>query len=182
MKKSCFLVVLIVAVMMFLSNSVKAQSLDPKIDRFEIGGQFGINVQNKMGAVEFSPVIGYRVTNFFTVNVGVIGQYMWNKDNDMSEWSYGFSAGARLVLFDLIFVEGRGVWNPRVINYKSIDFKEYSTDNLQLWAGIGYRQRLSSNTYAHAGIFYDFIPLIKNDETLVNDYNPRVEAGVVYTF
>ncbi len=182
MKKSCFLAALIVSAMMLHTNLAKAQSLDPKIDRFEVGGQFGINVQNKMGAVEFSPVIGYRVTKFFTVNVGVIGQYMWNKDNDMSEWSYGFSAGARLVLFDLIFVEGRGVWNPRVINYKSIDLKEYSTDNLQLWAGIGYRQRLSSNTYAHAGIFYDFIPLIKNDETLVNDYNPRVEAGVTYTF
>ena len=182
MKKYRVFAFSLVAMVALSANAVFAQSLDPKMNRFEVGGQFGLNVQNKMGAVEFSPVIGYRVFEFFTVNVGVIGEYLRNKENNMSEWNYGLMAGARLTLFNIIYVEGKAVWNPHVIHYKEIDLKERSTDNVQLWAGVGYRQQLGSNTYAYAGIYYDFIPLIKNDETLVNDYNPRVEAGVTYTF
>lgn len=180
MKKHYFFVLLLIAVISLQTNLVNAQKNN--FDRFEVGGQFGLNLQNKMGAVEFSPVVGYRLLEFFTVNAGVICQYAWNKENEMTEWSYGLSAGARLVLFNLIYIEGRGVWNPKVINYKAIGLKERVNDNFQLWAGAGYRQQLGSNAYTYVGIFYDFIPLIKNDPNLVNDYNPRVEAGVTYTF
>ena len=178
MKKNYFFVLLLMAALSLHTNLVKAQGLD----RLEVGGQFGLNIQNGMGAVEFSPVVGYRVLSFFTVNAGIICEYLWNKENAMSEWSYGFSAGARLTLFNLVYVEGKGVWSPHVIHYKAIDYKERSIDNVQLWAGVGYRQQLSSNAYTYAGIYYDFIPLIKNNPELVNDYNPRVEAGVIYTF
>ena len=178
MKKTCIISLFLVAVFSLHFTTANAQDFE----RFEVGGQFGLNIQNGMGAVEFSPVVGYRVFKFFTVNVGLIGEYLWNKENEMSEWNYGLSAGARLTLFDLIYVEGKGVWNPRVIHYKAIDLKERSTDNVQLWAGAGYRQQLGSNAYTYVGIYYDFIPLIKNNPELVNDYNPRVEAGVIYSF
>ena len=179
MKKNNIIIILLVALFSF--NCANAQKKG--FDRFEIGGQFGFNVQNKMGALEFSPVVGYRVLEFFTVNVGLIGQYAWNKENRISEWSYGISTGARLVLFNLIYIEGRYAWNPHIINYKEIGVKETNYDNAQcLWAGAGYRQQMGSNAYSYVGIFYDFMPLIKNDPNLVNDYNPRVEAGVTYTF
>ena len=84
MKKYRVFAFSLVAMVALSANAVFAQSLDPKMNRFEVGGQFGLNVQNKMGAVEFSPVIGYRVFEFFTVNVGVIGEYLWNKENNMS--------------------------------------------------------------------------------------------------
>ena len=171
MKKTCIISLFLVAVFSLHLSTANAQDFG----RFEVGGQFGINLQNGMGAVEFSPVFGYRVFEFFTV-------YLWNKENEMSEWNYGLSGGARLTLFNLFYVEGKAVWNPRVIHYKAIDLKERSTDNIQLWAGAGYRQQLGSNAYTYVGIYYDFIPLIKNNPELVNDYNPRVEAGVIYAF
>ena len=179
MKKKYFFVLLFVAAFSLPTNFLKAQSA---LERIEVGGQFGLNIQNGMGAVQFSPVVGYRVFDFFTVNVGFIGEYLWNKANDMSEWNYGISAGARLTVLNFIYIEGKAVWNPHVIHYKAIDYRERSTDNVQLWAGAGYRQQLSSNAYTYAGIYYDFMPLIKNNSELVNDYNPRVEAGVIYTF
>ena len=179
MKKHYFFALLLMAVLS-LANYANAQ--ESFLDRLEVGGQFGLNVQNQMGAVEFSPVVGYRVFDFLTVNAGVICEYLWNKENKMSEWNYGLSAGARLTLFNVVYVEGKGVWNPHVIKYKELDLTERSTDNVQLWAGVGYRQQLSSNAYTYAGIYYDFIPLIKNNPELVNDYNPRVEAGVIYSF
>ncbi len=176
MKKTCIISLFMLAVFSLHFTSVKAQN-----ERIEVGGNFNLNLQNKMGVVEFSPVVGYRVLPFLTVNAGIICQYAWNKDNQMSEWSYGLSTGARLDILNFLYVEGRYVFNPYVINYKAIDVKERGIVQ-SFWVGAGYRQKIGPNAYTYAGIVYDLVPLLNHEENVISDYNPRFEAGVTYAF
>ena len=158
--------------MFLLAGATSAQT---KItDRIELGGSFGINVQNRMGAVEFSPIVGYQLFKGFTVNAGFIACYAWNKDNDMTEWNYGLTAGARYVLFDFIYVEGRYVFNPYTITYKAINTKEHGVEH-GMWIGAGFRKKVATNTYTYAGIVYDVLHPAAED-------NPRFSVGATYLF
>ncbi len=145
-------------------------------EKFEIGGNFGFNVQNRLGTLEFSPKVGYHVFKDFTVSAGLIGIYSWNRRESFSAWSYGVELGARYVLLNIIYVEALYQFNPYVVKYSGIEeFKERGVDQ-RAWIGAGYRQKITSNTYSYIGILYDLLAPADADD------NPRISVSVTHSF
>ena len=143
---------------------------------WELGGNFNFNVQNRMGTVECSPVLGYTVFKNFTVSLGLIGVYAWNRSEDYSLWSYGAEVGARYVLLNVLYLEAKYQFNPYVAKYGGAEVYKERGMNQSAWVGAGYRQSLGNNTYSYIGIIYDL--LAPNDL----DDNPRINVSVTHCF
>lgn len=145
-------------------------------EKFEIGGNFDFNILNSIGAVEFSPKVGYHVFKNLTVSVGLIGIYSWDRRNSYSAWSYGVGLGARYVLFNIIYAEALYQFNPYVAKYGGIEELKERGVNHRAWVGAGYRQRITSNTCSYVGFLYDLLA-----PTDVID-NPRLSVTLTHSF
>lgn len=145
-------------------------------EKFEIGGNFGFNVQNRLGTLEFSPKVGYHVFKDFTVSAGLIGIYSWNRRESFSAWSYGVELGARYVLLNIIYAEALYQFNPYVAKYGGIEELKERGVNHRAWVGAGYRQRITSNTCSYVGFLYDLLA-----PTDVID-NPRLSVTLTHSF
>ena len=160
-------------------------------DRLYYGGNFGLGFSNGW-IVEFSPLIGYKFNQPFSVGGGIISEYASAQLEDAGtryhykSFSYGARAFARYKIWEDIFVHVEySVINYEVPDYESLGVLQVLPDKSikmrrttlpGLLPGVGYKSggQLSFNLM----LLYDLL------YTRVNpNYSPlNMRMGLEYNF
>jgi len=121
------------------------------MDRVYVGGGFGLSGGSNSTIITVSPMVGYMVSNRFSVGVGATYQYF--KINNFTDNQYGGLLFARMNLFKQIF----GYAEYSFIN--QIDYRDGVTritiDRLPI--GVGFSQRMGSRSSFNVIAAYDML-------------------------
>lgn len=148
-------------------------------DRTFIGGSFGLAF-GTYTFIDISPVLGYRITENFSVGAGPIYQYFRDKSYtpDYKTSVYGGSLMARQVFLENFFVQGEF----QLLNLDALYINSNNEFDLQrtnvpiLLIGGGYIQRFSGNSGLLLSLMYDVVGDINSPYP--NDL--LIRAGVVF--
>lgn len=151
------------------------------MDKLYFGGSFGLQFGTYTN-ISLLPIIGYRVTDRFSVGVGAV--YHFIKDGPYSLNNYGGRAFAQVEVFDIgegaLLAHAEAEILSReylmVDNTQTYIFKERKMLTLPMF-GVGYRQRITDKASFDLLLLYN----VSNDP--VNPYsNPVLRAGVNIPF
>jgi hypothetical protein len=154
-------------------------------DRVYFGGGFGLTLGNDVTSVSASPLVGYRVTDIFSVGAQLIYQYygedveLLNGDTErLTANNYGGGPFTRLEIGDRYFAHGE--YEVLSFEYASRVFADRIElergTNHSIWLGGGFRER---------GFFLMGLYNVLYDES--DDTNPyaspfTVRAGFAFGF
>ena len=149
-------------------------------DRWWGGGGIGLALGGDVDWVSVEPVIGYWVTEQFTVGTRLILRYRSDDRfaESISTTDYGASLFARYFLTNSFFVQGE-------YEYLSYEFRSFSgsddRDEFGSWlAGGGYSQELSPHASFFVLALYNFS--YDDDELSPYDGPWVLRAGVGFRF
>ncbi len=181
MKKRLYSLTLLIG-MMFITGTSVAQDPIPQAkngfgDRIYFGGDLGLQFGN-ITFVDISPLVGYRITDQFSVGVGGIYQYInYNFDGFQYETSvYGGRGFSRFNITNEIFLHGE----YGMINWETWDRREINNFELKritvpfLLAGGGYRYQLGNNVYFSTTLLFDLIQDLNSPFV-----NPVLRGGII---
>lgn len=136
---------------------------------------FGGNVGLQFGTVtflDFSPLIGYRIDNKFSVGTGITYQYYQYRDQyyNFKTNVYGGRIFTRYLFTDYLF----GHVEYEYLNLEAFDFRRRRVDVGSLMAGAGYIQRFSERAGMVAMLLYNFTESVYTPYT-----NPIFRIGFV---
>ena len=149
---------------------VRSNSAADKGNRFFTGGNLGLQFGSTT-AIDVSPLLGYRVTNDFSVGVGATYMYFHYKNSfyDYTNDVYGGSVFARYNILENIFLHSE---------FESLSVKAYYsyTEYIRkqvnaLYMGGGLRQMIGDYSSLNLMILYD----VMHD----NQYSPYSEPLVI---
>lgn len=150
-----------------LAGAVVAATPAGAGERWWGGGGIGLSFGGQVDWISVEPVLGYWVTDDFTVGARAIFRYRDDNrfDPDLSTTDYGASLFGRYLLADHWFVQGE-------YEYLSYEFRtsSNSTDREAFgsWlAGGGYTQQLSP----HASFFASALYNLSYDEDELSPYD-----------
>lgn len=143
------------------------------IERLYTGGNVGFQF-GRQAFAEISPILGYRITDEFSVGIGATYQYYRYKDAvyELVSNVYGGKIFGRYFFTDYLF--GYGEFEH--LNLDAFDFypKKRRVDVESLFAGGGYFQRFSENN--NSGVY--IMILYNFTESAYTPYsNPVVRIG-----
>ena len=126
-------------------------------DRVFIGGNVGLQIGPSTYA-EFSPLVGYKITEEFHLGAGIVYQYYHFKTRsyDLETNVYGGRAFGRYFFTDYLF----GHAEYEYLNLERFDYKRRRVDVSSLLAGGGYIQRITANSGITAMVLYNFTPSV----------------------
>lgn len=166
MKKIKFIVFLIF-IHLFGASTIYCQNKEDKpidnkkVDRpYFTGGNFGLQF-GSVTAIDFSPILGYRITENIAVGIGATYQYYKDARSkpDITTDIYGGRLFARYYFWEKFFLH---------TEYELINFEKLSiipgTNNLfneriwenNLFVGGGYRQLIGDFSSMHLSILWNF--------------------------
>lgn len=143
------------------------------LDRLYTGGSFGLQFGTYTN-ISLLPILGYKVTERYSVGVGVVYQYYRFRGTSLS--NYGGRAFTQLEVVDI----GEGALlahaEIEVLNVEMIDrFNPFDRNRTTLtlpMVGLGYRQRLSEKAS------FDMLALYNISDDPNNPYsNPVLRFG-----
>ena len=144
------------------------------IDRMYFGGSFGLQFGTYTN-ISLLPIIGYKVTEKFSVGTGAVYNYIGYRGSSYS--SYGARAFTQLEFFGI--GEGAVLGHAEVefLNTKYEDNYGYIGDDRTLLTlplvGVGYRQRISEKASLDMLLLYNV-----NSKVVGNPYsNPVFRVG-----
>lgn len=159
MKNISKLIVLLVV--FFISTSVKAQNGNEIsenssfLDRVYVGGNFGLSFGD-ITNIQIAPIVGYRVTNDFSVGAGPRYQYTrvrFSGGNDVSSNNYGFNLFARYNIFEPFFLQAEYEYlNFELFNRDLTSFRENFNSVL---IGGGISQPIGSRAFFNLTLLYN---------------------------
>jgi len=151
-------------------------------DKVYFGGGFGLNFSSEYTNLSASPLVGYRVTDQFSVGVSVTYQYIKIKSIDQSFNSTGGSLFTRFLFTDEIFAhaEFERLNYDQIVVFTNGDFTETRKANNALLLGGGYRQPMGRNASFSVLGLYDV--LWKSAETSPYSEPWQIRAGVAVGF
>ena len=113
-------------------------------DKVYFGGGFGLSIGTDVTSVSASPLVGYRITDPFSVGMQLTYQYVNDKNYDVAFNNYGLGPFARFQVGDNYFAHAE---------YEYLNFEypsgltpdgdvETSRDGYNsMWLGAGYKER-----------------------------------------
>lgn len=179
MKVKSFIITVLAGLFMSLALNSKGQDSTmirkhpPKerfIDRMFTGGNLGAQF-GTITFIDVSPLLGYKVTDKFSLGIGATYQYYHYKDKyyDFETNVYGGRVFGRYLFTDYLF----GHAEYEYLNLEAFDFKRRRVDVESILAGGGYIQRISDHASIVAMILYNFT------ESVYTPYsNPIIRIGV----
>jgi hypothetical protein len=146
-------------------------------DNLYLGGNMGLNLFGRVFFVDVSPIVGYKITDKFSVGPGVVYQYISGRNVSYS--NYGVKGFARFLFVPSIFAHAE----HEVLNVPE-HFNSSATGRLTVerrrnvsstFVGGGYRQQVSSKFALDTMILFN---LQNNDLTPYS--NPVLRLGFYY--
>lgn len=130
--------------------------------RFFVGGNVGLSFSSNYSYVGISPLIGYRLTPWFSPGVNLNLNFVSDKSVPYQTTNYttiGAGVFTRFFPFQWLYLQIQPEYNQYQVKVKSggsiIDKQTYHVFSLLM--GGGYIQRISENSYFNFGILYDVI-------------------------
>lgn len=144
------------------------------IDRMYFGGSFGLQFGTYTN-ISLLPIIGYKVTEKFSVGTGAVYHYIGYRGSSYS--SYGARAFTQLEFFGIGEGSVLGHAEVEFLNTKYEDNYGYIGDDRTLLTlplvGVGYRQRISDKGSLDMLLLYNV-----NSNVVGNPYsNPVFRVG-----
>ena len=148
---------------LFCSLSVSAQyttddSEDTRekfVNKLYVGGELGLSFGNVYSNVNVAPIVGYEVSEPFSLGIG--GKYQWFRFFNDSYSFYGASVFGKYLLGDQFLlhaeVEGLNVFD---VNQFSPNYGQRTWINT-IWLGGGYKQNFAPNSYFQIMALYDVL-------------------------
>lgn len=133
----------------------------PFSDRIFIGGNVALSFNNFYFVIGASPIVGYRVTENWSVGVGA--SYYYYKDNyyNYSTSIYGGLLMSRYIVYRGLFVEGNFELNNQdALTIVDPIAQTYTLERAwipSLLLGGGYSQSIGGNSAFFISILYDVI-------------------------
>lgn len=179
MRKSVF--VLFILSLLLSLPSFAQQDKEPSVkdqkvrERIFVGGFLGLQLGTQT-AVNVSPLVGYRITNWLSAGLG--GTYQYYNDRFLGESNvthvYGYSFFTRVQIIPRAFIQGE---------YERLSLKSRVQDGAfipgvrrweeNIFLGGGYRQPLSERATLNVMLLYNF-----NKESTAYYQNPIFRVGV----
>ena len=136
--------------------------------RIYVGGYFGLSFSNVYSNVEISPIVGYRITDNFSMGVGVIYRYYSyeyfnlaqgnTQKASFSNWGGRINANYRL--FDLIALgaEYQYITNDWLEGYDDLGNPVWDKKGVNiLFVGGGLSKRVGGNAIMYVMAYYDIL-------------------------
>ena len=139
-------------------------------DKVYFGGNLGLQFGTST-FIDVSPLVGYRITDKFSLGVGATYQYYHYRDRyyDLETNVYGGRLFGRYLFTDYLF----GQAEYEYLNLEAFDFYRRRVDVESLLAGVGYIQRLGGSSAIVGMILYNFT------ESAYTPYqNPIIRIGI----
>ena len=140
-----------------------------KKENIFLGGNLGLQFGN-VTIIDVSPIVGYKVTEKFSIGIGAKYQYINYRDYNYSFNVYGGSIFGRYNISDYLFahVEYEVLNMPSIVNMNDI-----RTNVSSLFVGGGYRQKISKNSS------FNIMGLWNLNESLESPYtNPIIRISL----
>ncbi len=127
----------------------------PLRERIYVGGDIGLNLGNSFAFFSASPLVGYRLTEKFSVGASI--KYQWFRtDFTPSNHIYGGSVFSRYELFDQLLLHAEyEILNVTDYNVFSPTYGGRTNVHVGL-VGAGYKYG-NGKTYAQLMVLYDLI-------------------------
>ena len=148
-------------VVFFLSTAAIAQNgneIDERssfLDRIFVGGNLGLSFGD-ITNIQIAPIVGYRVTNEFSVGLGPRYQYTRIKVNggsDLTSNNYGFNLFARYNIVEPFFLQAEYEYlNFELFNRDLTSFRENFSSVL---VGGGISQPIGSRAFFNLTVLYN---------------------------
>jgi hypothetical protein len=143
------------------------------LDKMFVGGNFGLQFGTST-FVDFSPLVGYKVTEKVWAGVGATYQYYHYNDGvyNFETNVFGGRVFGKYFFTNNLFAH----CEYEYLNLEAFDFyPRRRVDVTSLLAGAGYLQRFGRNSGIMAMILYNFT------ESLYTPYNnPIIRMGVIF--
>jgi hypothetical protein len=130
--------------------------------RFFVGGNFGFTFLGDYNYIGISPLIGYRLTPWFSPGINLNLNFVTDKtipDQTAHYTTIGAGLFTRFFPFQWLYLQVQPEYNQYQVKVKSggttIDQQTYHVFSLLM--GGGYVQRISENSYFNFGVLYDVI-------------------------
>ena len=157
--------IIVLAFLLFGFSAYAQQQQQSKKDFWEkvyFGGNFGLNFGTNFTVVEVSPLVGYKITEQFSMGVGAtyiyykekIPQYNFSYETSI----YGGDVFARYFFVENLFAHVEsGALNLEVPDYSSYPYSLKRRWVPNLLVGGGYRSSIGENSSFLIMILYDVI-------------------------
>lgn len=130
--------------------------------RFFVGGNFGFTFLGDYNYIGISPLIGYRLTSWFSPGINLNLNFVTDKtvpDQTTHYTTVGAGVFTRFFPLSWLYVQIQPEYNQYQVKVKSggttIDQQTYHVFSLLM--GGGYVQRISDHAYFNFGVLYDVI-------------------------
>lgn len=147
------------------------------LDRVYVGGNLGLSFGD-ITNVQIAPIVGYRVTNRFSVGAGPQYQYTRIKlrgGNDLTSNNYGFNLFARYNIVEPFFLQAEYEYlNFELFNADLTSFRENFSNVL---IGGGISQPIGSRAFFNLTVLYN-VTYDNNAQFTPYDSPVIVRAGI----
>lgn len=146
-------------------------------DRVFVGGNLGLSFGD-ITNIQIAPIVGYRVTNQFSVGLGPQYQYTRiriRNGSDLSSNNYGFNLFARYNIFEPFFLQAEYEY----LNFElfNIDLSTFRDNFSSVLIGGGISQPIGSRAFFNLTVLYNVI-YDNNDPFQPYDSPVVVRAGI----
>ena len=161
----------IITIFVFFSSSLQlfSQNPPPLSSRFFSGGNVGLNF-GTVTYVDLSPIIGYKVTEKFSVGTGATYIYYSDNRNNYSTNIYGGRLFSRYLITENIFAHAE----YELINFETLDFNQkLKRMNVpSLFVGGGYNARIAGNSFFNITVLWNVLQSVYTPYS-----NPLIRTG-----
>ena len=118
-------------------------------DKLYFGGGFGLSTGTDVTSISASPLVGYKISDPFSVGMSLTYQYVGEKDSDASLSNFGLGPFARFQVTDEYFIHAEYEY----LNYEYVsgfatqdgDVPTERNSYNSLWLGVGYGGPIGRN-------------------------------------
>lgn len=162
----------------FFSIFILSASAQNKLaDRIYFGGGFGFSANSNQTNVSVSPQVGYKVTDRYSAGIGILYQYVNDKQQDISINNYGWSIFNRFNVTEQFFAFAEF---ERLLFENFLSLNPERKERLgynSLLLGGGYSEQLSRNASFSITALYNVLYDVADDPQPYN--SPLVlRAGI----
>lgn len=124
-------------------------------DRVFIGGNLGLSFGDVTN-IQIAPIVGYRVTNAFSIGLGPQYQYTrikFNGGSDLTSNNYGFNAFARYNVYDPFFIQAEYEY----LNFELFrqDLTSFRDNFSSVLIGGGISQPIGARAFFNLTVLYN---------------------------
>ena len=136
--------------------------------RIYVGGYFGLSLGSVYSNVEISPIVGYRITDDFSMGVGIIYRYYsyeafnfasgQNQRYSFSNWGARINAQYRLFNLIALGAEYQYITNDWLEGYDDLGNPVFDKKGVNiLFVGGGITQKVGGNAFMYLMAYYDVL-------------------------